>query len=88
MFWSKSTASFITISFDHVLYSQVKNVYLIVLITLIFTSELTLIFVVNETLNMKFGDIVRLTALVHAPNIKNDNLQIRRGCTVNRYQVF
>ncbi len=42
------------------------------LITLISTSELTLVFVMTRTLDLNFVDIVgiRVEQLVHVPNIK------------------
>ncbi len=42
------------------------------LITLIFTSELTLVFLITRTLDLNFADIVgiRVELLVHVPNIK------------------
>ncbi len=42
------------------------------LITLISRGELTLVFLMNRTLNLNFVDIVgiRVEPLVHVPNIK------------------
>ncbi len=54
------------------------------LITLISTSELTIVLLMIRTLDLNFIDIVgiRVQPLVHVPNIKNDNSQINRGSTI------
>ncbi len=54
------------------------------LITLISTSELTLVFMMTRTLDLNFVDIVgiRVELLVHVPNINNDNSQINSGSTI------
>ncbi len=52
--------------------SQNKQFMLNGLITLISTSELTLVFMMTRTLDLNFVDIVgiRVKPLVHVPNIK------------------
>ncbi len=51
---------------------QINNLCWMALITLISTSELTIVFLIARTLDLNFIDIVgiRVEPLVHVPNIK------------------
>ncbi len=61
------------------------------LITLISTSELTLVFLMTRALDLNFVDIVgiRVKPLVHVPNIKKMTIhKINRGNTIKINRVF
>ncbi len=60
------------------------------LITLIYTSELTPVFLMDRTLDLNFVDIVgiRVEPLVHYQTLKNDNSQINRGSTIKINHFF
>ncbi len=53
-------------------YAKINNLCWMALVTLIFTIELTLVFMMTATLDLNFVDIVglRVEPLVHVPNIQ------------------
>ncbi len=63
-----------------------------VLITLISTSELTLVFLMTRTLDLNFVDIVgiRMEPLVHVPNINKMTIHnsIEGACTIKINHFF